>query len=128
MNNFLMGHSGIMCNFLSKQRATMLVCNMFSLNRHCALELHLRLCNMKQQPKWVMLSNMNNHIFYVSSYFPRFSFPSANCLTIKTIQMYLINYNNMHLTICYSKCNEPCLCSKKMDQSEAECSSLMLGS
>lgn len=37
-----MGHSGIMCNFLSKQCATMLVCNMLSLNRHRALELHLR--------------------------------------------------------------------------------------
>ncbi len=44
-----MGHSGIMCNFLCKRCATMLFCNMLSLNRHCALELNLKLHNMKQQ-------------------------------------------------------------------------------
>lgn len=102
-----------MCNFLTKRCATMLFCNMLSLNRHCALELHLKLRNMKQQPKWAMVRRMNNRIFCLSSYFPWFSFPPANIPTIKTLQMYLINYNNIHLTIYYWKCNEPCLCSKK---------------
>lgn len=65
-----MGHRGIMCNFPSKRCATMLFRNMLSLNRHCALELHLKLRNMKQQPKWVMVMNMNKRIFYSSPYFP----------------------------------------------------------
>lgn len=65
-----MGHSGIMCNFLSKRCATMLFCNMLALSRHCALELLLKLRNMKQQPKRAMVRNMNNRVFCFSSYFP----------------------------------------------------------
>lgn len=104
-----------MCNFLSKHCATMLFCNMLALNRHCALELHLKLHNMKQQPKWAKVRNMSNRIFCFSSYFPWFSSPPANIPTIKTLQMYLINYN-IHLTICYWKCNEPCLRSKRCNK------------
>lgn len=66
-----MGHSGIMCNFLSKHCATMLFCNTLALNRRCALELHLKLLNMKQQPKWATARNMNNRIFVF--------FPSCQC-------------------------------------------------
>lgn len=44
---------------------------------------------------------------------PDFSFPPANIPTIKTLQMYLIKYNNTRLTIRYWKCNEPRLCVKK---------------
>lgn len=75
-----MGHSGIMCNFLSKRCATMLFCNMLTLYRHYALELHLKLRDMKQQPKWAMVRNMNSCMFvhFFSSYlivFPSCQYP-----------------------------------------------------